>query len=220
MSGFLRQEGLITDKKDDSEPADITLNPLTFPAPRSAVLQTLTRADTGYISGLAYAGIRGFGPSHPTVGELRTGELEVIIEHPVLEGEEMTAGEILVTEVESFFPEEVSREDENDPLKKMQSGQGDKVDQNTNRLKLAVGYGLVFGRNDTKAIAMSILDRMMDTEGDTILQNQEFVLLHGDCLEMNGFISHLKLPHYVTFQSKLDRVRHTKQEEPQHGSEL
>jgi alpha-D-ribose 1-methylphosphonate 5-triphosphate synthase subunit PhnI len=27
---------------------------------------------------------------------------------------------------------------------------------------------------------------------------------------MNGFISHLKLPHYVTFQSKLDRVRHTK----------
>ena len=126
----------------------------------------------------------------------------------------------MVTEVESFFPEEVSREDENDPLKKMQSGQGDKVDQNTNRLKLAVGYGLVFGRNDTKAIAMSILDRMMDTEGDTILQNQEFVLLHGDCLEMNGFISHLKLPHYVTFQSKLDRVRHTKQEEPQHGSEL
>lgn len=220
VSGFLRQEGLITDKKDDSEPADITLNPLTFPAPRSAVLQTLTRADTGYISGLAYAGIRGFGPSHPTVGELRTGELEVIIEHPVLEGEEMTAGEILVTEVESFFPEEVSREDENDPLKKMQSGQGDKVDPNTNRLKLAVGYGLVFGRNDTKAIAMSILDRMMDTEGDTILQNQEFVLLHGDCLEMNGFISHLKLPHYVTFQSKLDRVRHTKQEEPQHGSEL
>ena len=33
------------------------------------------------------------------------------------------------------------------------------------------------------------------------------MLTHGDCLEMSGFISHLKLPHYVTFQSKLDRVR-------------
>jgi alpha-D-ribose 1-methylphosphonate 5-triphosphate synthase subunit PhnI len=43
----------------------------------------------------------------------------------------------------------------------------------------------------------------------SMLENQEFVLLHGDCLEMSGFISHLKLPHYVTFQSKLDRVRHT-----------
>ncbi|MDR2785261.1 MAG: carbon-phosphorus lyase complex subunit PhnI [Treponema sp.] len=36
------------------------------------------------------------------------------------------------------------------------------------------------------------------------------VLLHGDCLEMNGFISHPKLSHYVTFQSKLDRVRQTR----------
>jgi alpha-D-ribose 1-methylphosphonate 5-triphosphate synthase subunit PhnI len=47
-------------------------------------------------------------------------------------------------------------------------------------------------------------------EETSILQNQEFVLLHGDCLEMSGFISHLKLPHYVTFQSKLDRVRHSR----------
>jgi alpha-D-ribose 1-methylphosphonate 5-triphosphate synthase subunit PhnI len=82
---------------------------------------------------------------------------------------------------------------------------------------------MVFGRNDTKAIAMSILDYSLTTgdagaraaepesgdRGASVLQNQEFVLLHGDSLEMNGFISHLKLPHYVTFQSKLDRVRHT-----------
>jgi alpha-D-ribose 1-methylphosphonate 5-triphosphate synthase subunit PhnI len=84
---------------------------------------------------------------------------------------------------------------------------------------------MVFGRNDNKAISMSILDYIMgsgeknpeggatgDGGGESILQNQEFVLLHADCLEMSGFISHLKLPHYVTFQSKLDRVRHTKKE--------
>jgi len=40
------------------------------------------------------------------------------------------------------------------------------------------------------------------------------VLMHGDSLEMNGFISHLKLPHYVTFQSNLDSVRKTRRGEP------
>ena len=29
---------------------------------------------------------------------------------------------------------------------------------------------------------------------------------HIDSVEATGFISHLKLPHYVTFQSKLDSV--------------
>ena len=45
---------------------------------------------------------------------------------------------------------------------------------------------------------------------DSPTSDMEFVLLHGDCLEMNGFISHLKLPHYVTFQSKLDSLRKRK----------
>ena len=98
-------------------------------------------------------------------------------------------------------------------LRKMESGQGDKADTDTNELKLGIGYGLVFGRNDNKAISMSILDYILCNEGDGILNNQEFVLLHGDCLEMSGFISHLKLPHYVTFQSKLDRVRSTSKRE-------
>ena len=54
---------------------------------------------------------------------------------------------------------------------------------------------------------MSIADASLETSGETPSQDEEFVLTHGDCLEMSGFISHLKLPHYVTFQSKLDRVR-------------
>jgi alpha-D-ribose 1-methylphosphonate 5-triphosphate synthase subunit PhnI len=244
VSDELRREGLINPGEDDRDldprdqelrdqnPWDITEEPLTFPAPRSARLQTLARADTGYISGLAYAAIRGFGSGHPTVGELRTGTLELTIPHPLLEGEKLFVGEITVTEVESLFPEEereTKRETKDDPLKLLSSGQGDKADTSVNVLSLGSGYGMVFGRNDTKAIAMSILDYSLNTSdsasgenhggannggsggnsGTSILENQEFVLLHGDCLEMNGFISHLKLPHYVTFQSKLDRVRHT-----------
>ena len=57
---------------------------------------------------------------------------------------------------------------------------------------------------------MSVIDRELETGGDYPPQDEEFVLMHGDCIEMNGFISHLKLPHYVTFQSKLDAVRKTR----------
>ena len=70
---------------------------------------------------------------------------------------------------------------------------------------IGVGYGCVIGRNDTKAIAMSVLDHALTLSIDSPTSDMEFVLLHGDCLEMNGFISHLKLPHYVTFQSRTKR---------------
>ncbi|MDR2746770.1 MAG: carbon-phosphorus lyase complex subunit PhnI [Treponema sp.] len=229
VSEELRREGLVNTGEDGQEPWDITEAPITFPAPRSARLQTLARADTGYISGLAYAAIRGFGAGHPTVGELRSGTLELTIPHPLIEGERLFVGDIAVTEAESLFPEEdteAKKEAKDDPLKLLASGQGDKADTSANSLGLGMGYGLVFGDNDTKAIAMSILDYSLSAAGSgetadtggaasgggggvSVLENQEFVLLHGDCLEMNGFISHLKLPHYVTFQSKLDRVRHT-----------
>jgi alpha-D-ribose 1-methylphosphonate 5-triphosphate synthase subunit PhnI len=202
-----------TETADTDAPVDITRRPISFPAPRSARLQALARADTGFLSGLAYAGIRGFGPAHPTVGELRVGTLDVLIPHPLSEGAYWHAGSVLVTEVESLFPEETAgskRDEWDDPLKAMESGQGEKADVSDKALDLGLGYGLVFGRNDDKAIAMSVMDYLLSTDGDGILQNQEFVLLHGDCLEMNGFLSHLKLPHYVTFQSKLDRVRHTR----------
>jgi len=232
VSEELRKEGLIATLNDDSPPMDITQHPISFPAPRSARLQSLARADSGFVSGLAYAAIRGFGPAHPTVGELRTGTLEVCISHPLVSGETLCVGEILVTEVESFFSEEdrkVLKEEEKDPLRILGAGQGDKADTSTNSLSIGCGYGMVFGRNDNKAIAMSILDYTLETgeknpTGNTaagtggnnevsVLQNQEFVLYHGDCLEMSGFISHLKLPHYVTFQSRLDRVRHTRKDE-------
>ena len=57
---------------------------------------------------------------------------------------------------------------------------------------------------------MAVIDRELEQGGDYPAQDEEFVLTHGDCLEMNGFISHLKLPHYVTLQSKLDAVRKTR----------
>jgi alpha-D-ribose 1-methylphosphonate 5-triphosphate synthase subunit PhnI len=38
-------------------------------------------------------------------------------------------------------------------------------------------------------------------------QDMEFVLYHSDNVEASGFVQHLKLPHYVDFQSELELVR-------------
>ena len=86
-------------------------------------------------------------------------------------------------------------------------------------LALTVGYGLVFGRAETKAIAMSVLDHCLE-HGDARYptEDEEFVLYHVDGVEATGFISHLKLPHYVTFQSKLSSVRETRGAEPEEAS--
>lgn len=190
VSSLLSDEGLLEEiKADNSEPMDITSSKLPFPTPRSARLQTLARADTGFISGLAYSSMRGYGSVHPTIGELRTGWLEVEIPYVLDEEQDVYVGEIMVTEVESFVSASKKTMKEHDEM------------------KVGIGYGCVFGRNETKAISISILDRALRIQGDAPANDEEFVLLHGDCLEMNGFISHLKLPHYVTFQSKLDQLR-------------
>ena len=43
-------------------------------------------------------------------------------------------------------------------------------------------------------------------------QNVEFVVYHSDNIEATGFVEHLKLPHYVDFQSELENVRRMRRE--------
>jgi alpha-D-ribose 1-methylphosphonate 5-triphosphate synthase subunit PhnI len=191
---FLREEGLVAPCSAPEEPPrDVTRALLVFPATRSERLQTMARGQTGAVTAFAYAALRGYGALHPTVAELRVGYLPVHVPDPYGEDspeDAYYAGEILVTEVEMLVPVSVPR------------GQG-KAD-----LIFELGYGMCFGKNETKAIAMSILDHSLET-GDRRYPpgDEEFVLTHIDTVEATGFISHLKLPHYVTFQSKLDAVR-------------
>lgn len=200
VADYLREEGLLVQHEpNNEEPVDVTMEPLVFPAPRSARLQTLARGMTQAVGALGYAAIRGFGPAHPTVAELRHGIIEIAIDHPLGSGAAEDAycvGSIPVTEVESLFEVEA------------QNAQGGK------ELVFELGYGMVIGRGETKAIAMSVLDNCLE-QGDKRFptQDEEFVLYHVDGIEATGFISHLKLPHYVTFQSKLSAVRKTRGDE-------
>ena len=189
---YLRSIDMVRDwPVDDTEPVDITKTPLSFPAPRSVILQALSRGLTQAVVAIGYAAIRGFGLSHPTVGELRRGTVAIEIDAPGASEDAAEdayyLGSIPVTEVESLI---VSDEEDGD---------------GGHRSALDVGYGLVMGDDESKAIAMSVLDHSLRADDVRFpTQDQEFVLYHIDGVEATGFISHLKLPHYVTFQSKLD----------------
>ena len=185
---ILRREGLLEEasgSKPQENIADITRQPLTFPAPRSATLQALARGETGGMLALAYSSMRGYGNIHPTLGELRVGYLPLTIRHPQ-SGEPYVVGEVKVTEAEV--------------LARMQGD--DDMPQ------FSLGYGLCFGQNEIKAISMAILDRCTRTENpQSPAEDQEFVLYHTDGIEAMGFCNHWKLPHYVDFLSDLDRLR-------------
>lgn len=194
---YIEKEGLYKKKENqDKEPDDITKRKIEFPSSRSQRLQSLTRGQTGAVTSLGYAQIRGFGfGGHPNIGELRVGQLPLHIKNEQISDEEYYIGSIEVTEVESFSSTDVKTEGENS-------------------LNFEIGYGLVFGQNETKAIAMSVLDYSLEYPSDTYSPtgDDEFVLLHIDSVESSGFISHLKLPHYVTFQSELDGMRKIRKE--------
>ena len=69
------------------------------------------------------------------------------------------------------------------------------------------------GQSERKAIAMSLVDRAMRWEelGEEATgapaQDAEFVLYHADNIQATGFLEHIKLPHYVDFQSELELIR-------------
>ncbi|UOG92616.1 MAG: carbon-phosphorus lyase complex subunit PhnI [Candidatus Thiothrix sulfatifontis] len=189
----LRADGLLPPLASRSAEAfDITREPLVFPVPRSAALATMARAETGSLLAIAYSNMRGYGDVHPTIAELRVGYLPVMLPHPVT-GELIEAGEVLMTECEVVAMYEGG---DNDGLP-----------------VFTLGYGACFGHNEVKAIAMAILDRalqkgMRDGPSNPS-EDPEFVLLHVDGVDSMGFASHYKMPHYVTFQSDMDRLRTT-----------
>jgi len=190
---LLNQEGLIESfapAAGDPAPPDLTREPLRFPASRATRLQNLARGDEGFLLAMAYSTQRGYSHTHPFVGEVRLGQVAVEIEPEEL-GFAISIGDIEITECEMVN----------------QFG-GSK----TEPPKFTRGYGLAFGHSERKAMAMSLVDRALraDELGEAIqspAQMQEFVLSHSDSLEASGFVQHLKLPHYVDFQSELELVR-------------
>ena len=191
VAELLRAEGLLGESAVDAAPVpDITRDPLDFPATRAQRLQALARGDEGFLLALAYSTQRGYGRNHPFAGEIRIGMVEVWIEPEELDFA-VPIGDIEVTDC--------------DMINQFVGGAG-QLPQFTR------GYGLAFGLSERKAMAMALVDRALQApeyQEDAVspAQQEEFVLMHCDSVEAAGFVSHLKLPHYVDFQSELDLIR-------------
>jgi len=201
IMSYLDREDLIQKEvADDRPPPDLTRAPLELPATRALRLQALTRADEGFILGMAYSTQRGYARNHAFVAELRIGAVAVEMDIPEL-GFAIDIGEITVTECETI-----------------NQFQGSK----TQPPQFTRGYGLVFGMSERKAISMALVDRALRWKelGEDNLgapaQDEEFVLYHADNIQATGFLEHIKLPHYVDFQSELELIRKLRRDAQAH----
>lgn len=187
---YLADKGVLVDRtvEGDAEPFDIQLRAAELPAERSAMLSAIAQADTGGLINIWYQsilGTDGYAAENVTLGEVRHGRLTVSVEHPHT-GEPVEIGRIRVSETEAVAHMGMLRGE--DPT------------------TYDVGYAMALGHNERKVIAGASLDiaayRFRDTEEG---QRLEQILMHTtDGLSSSGFLEHLKLPHYVTFQSGLD----------------
>ena len=192
IAEFLNREGLIqTEACTSAPPPDLTRAPLELPASRALRLQALTRGDEGFTLGMAYSTQRGYGRNHPFVGELRIGMVAVELDIPEL-GFAIEIAEIQLTECETV---------------------NQFVGSKTQPPQFTRGYGLVFGQSERKAISMALVDRALrwkelgEEDTGAPAQDEEFVLYHSDNIQATGFVEHIKLPHYVDFQSELELIR-------------
>ncbi len=193
VTDLLGAEGLLQPElpnPDQGEPFDLGREPMSFPANRDQRLQNLFRGDEGFLLALGYATQRGYGRNHPFAGEIRMGLVEVEFTPEEL-GFPIAIGEIEVTECQM--------------INQFQGAKGLKP-------MFTRGYGLAFGQSERKTMGMALVDRALRAgelgeDRDHPPQDEEFVLSHSDNVEASGFVSHLKLPHYVDFQSELVMLR-------------
>jgi alpha-D-ribose 1-methylphosphonate 5-triphosphate synthase subunit PhnI len=196
VGDLLADDGLIErETRLDAEPRDLTREPLAFPAGRDLRLQNLARGDEGFLLALAYSTQRGYGRNHPFAGEIRYGEIDVEFFAEEL-GFAVPLGTVAVTECQMV----------------------NQFKGNANEAPCFTrGYGLAFGQSERKAMAMALVDRALRArelgeEAGAPAQDEEFVLSHSDNVQATGFVEHLKLPHYVDFQSELGLLRQLRTE--------
>jgi len=181
---------------DDARAGAVNVRKLTIAQlHRDLRLQNLARADEGFLLALGYSSQRGYGRNHPFAGEIRFGEVEV-----------------------EFFAEEVGFAV---PLGGVALTECQMVNQfkgsATEAPCFTRGYGLAFGQSERKTMSMALVDRALRARelGEEVLapaQDEEFVMSHSDNVQATGFVEHLKLPHYVDFQSELGLLRKLRKE--------
>lgn len=198
VTDILGRDGLIeaSPAEDPDKPVgDLTRDALSFPADRDLRLQNLARADEGFLLSLGYSSQRGYGRNHPFAGEIRLGEVEVEFMAEDV-GFAVPLGSVTLTECQMVNQFKGSE---------------------TEAPCFTRGYGLAFGQAERKVMSMALVDRTLRARelGEDVkapAQDEEFVMSHSDNVQATGFVEHLKLPHYVDFQSELGLLRKLRKE--------
>ncbi|CAN3127030.1 carbon-phosphorus lyase complex subunit PhnI [Mycobacterium sp. smrl_JER01] len=159
------------------DPARAVLVP---PHSRSNRLALLTRGETGALVALA-AMILGRRQEAVLV-ELSVAVASVRIHHP-RSGIPVAVTELPITEVEVVLDADVA-----------------------GRPGLALGWGATLGTVERRAIALALLDAAILADGDLaepLMLDEQTIIAATDGPATNGFVEHLRLPHYAGFTAYL-----------------
>ena len=165
---------------DGDDPARTVLMP---PFTRANRLAMLTRGETGALVALA-ALILG-RRQEAVMMELTVGMAEIRVPHPRT-GVPCAVTDVPVTEVEVVLDADVD-----------------------GRPGLATGWGASMGTVERRAISLALLDAAMQADGelrDSLTLDEQTVVAATDGPATNGFVEHLRLPHYASFAAYLAQV--------------
>jgi alpha-D-ribose 1-methylphosphonate 5-triphosphate synthase subunit PhnI len=188
---ILEREGLLASADPPAEAVDTTRSAGSRLS-RGGFLHLLSRAETGALTSMAYAAIRGHSQRQdPTLLELRCGEVPVVMQRP--DGGSFVLGTFTATcaEIALYAMHEGGEADD----------------------RFTLGIGATVGRIERRAIAAAMVDATTTRSGTETgvprppHDDREFLSIVCEGQESSGFVEHLKLPHYVTFAADLDRVR-------------
>ncbi|WP_395306833.1 carbon-phosphorus lyase complex subunit PhnI [Mycobacterium sp. AMU20-3851] len=156
---------------------------LVAPHSRANRLAILARGETGALVSLA-ALILGRRQEAVLV-ELSVAMASVRIPHP-RSGIPIEVAEVPITEVEVVLDAEVD-----------------------GRPGLALGWGATLGTVERRAVALALLDAAMLADGDLaepLTLDEQTVIAATDGPATNGFVEHLRLPHYAGFTAYLSQA--------------
>jgi alpha-D-ribose 1-methylphosphonate 5-triphosphate synthase subunit PhnI len=165
---------------DGDDPARTVLMP---PFTRANRLAMLARGETGALVALA-ALILG-RRQEAVMLELTVGIAAIQIPHPRT-GVPCAVAEVPITEVEVVLDADVD-----------------------GRSGLATGWGASLGMVERRAISLALLDAAMQADGELqqpLMLDEQTVIAATDGPATNGFVEHLRLPHYASFAAYLAQI--------------
>lgn len=165
---------------DGDDPARTVMTP---PFTRANRLALLARGETGALVALA-ALILGRRQEAVMV-ELTVGSAVIRVPHP-RSGAPCAVAEIPITEVEVVLDADAD-----------------------GRPALVTGWGATLGTVERRAISLALLDAAMQADGDLrepVTLDDQTVIAATDGPATNGFVEHLRLPHYASFAAYLAQV--------------